>query len=111
MTGGMHYTPSHTNVCKFFNSVSTHKFSADITPEELKLCNFTKVKVFFLVLVYDFNFDLFEFSAAMMGKGLLSTNLDTNLDKDFVSLSFVPRCYNNFHQRQKATDILCVFFT
>ena len=39
MTGGVHYTPSHTNVCK---------------SEMLKLCRVTKVKVFFLVLVYLF---------------------------------------------------------
>ena len=37
----------------------------------LKLCVVTKVKVFFLVLVYVFNFDLFEFSAAILKKGLL----------------------------------------
>ena len=37
----------------------------------LKLCRVTKVKVFFLVLVYVFNFDLFEFSAAILEKGLL----------------------------------------
>ena len=36
----------------------------------LELCRFTKVKVFFLVLVYVFNFDLFEFSAAILEKGL-----------------------------------------
>ena len=35
----------------------------------LKLCRVTKVKVFFLVLVYVFNFDLFEFSAAILEKG------------------------------------------
>ena len=37
----------------------------------LKLCRVTKVKVFFLVLVYVFNFDLFEFLAAILEKGLL----------------------------------------
>ena len=37
----------------------------------LKLCSFTKVKVFFLVLVYVFNFDWFEFSVAILEKGLL----------------------------------------
>ena len=37
----------------------------------LKLCRVTKVKVFFLVLVYVFNFNLFEFSAAILEKGLL----------------------------------------
>ena len=37
----------------------------------LKLCRFTKLKVFFLVLVYVLNFDLFKFSAAILEKGLL----------------------------------------
>ena len=37
----------------------------------LKLCRVTKVKLFFLVLVYVFNCDLFEFSAAILEKGLL----------------------------------------
>ena len=46
-------------------------FSADIKPGKPKLCNFTKVKVFFLVLVYVFNFDVVEFSAAILEKGLL----------------------------------------
>ena len=50
---------------------STYIFSADFTPEILKLHRVTKVKVFFLVLVYVFNFDLFEFSAAILEKGLL----------------------------------------
>ena len=36
----------------------------------LKLCRVIKVKVFFPVLVYVFNFDLFEFSAAILEKGL-----------------------------------------
>ena len=36
----------------------------------LKLCRVTKVKVFFLVLVYVFNFHLFE-SDAILEKGLL----------------------------------------
>ena len=59
------HTPSHTNVCKFYI------FSADISPELLKLDRVTKVKVLFLVLVYIFNFDFFEFSAAILEKGLL----------------------------------------
>ena len=61
------HTPSHTNVCKFFNFQTT--FSQLIL--HLKLCRVTKVKVFFLVLVYVFNFDLFEFLAAILEKGLL----------------------------------------
>ena len=66
----MHYTPmpSHTKVEIF--QVSTYTFSADMTPEMLKLCRVTKVKVFFLVLVYILNFDLFEFSSATLEKGL-----------------------------------------
>ena len=73
MTGGIRNTPSHTNVCKFFY-FSTYIFSADITPDMLKLCRVTKVKVLFLVLVYVFNFNLFEFSAAILVKGLLSSS-------------------------------------
>ena len=52
-------------------SIFNLHFSADITPEMLKLCRVTKVKVFFLVMVYVFNFDLFEFSGAVLEKGLL----------------------------------------
>ena len=68
MTGGIRHTPCHTHVCKFFH-FST--FSADITPDMLKLCRITKVNVLFLVLVYVFNFNLFEFLAAILEKGLL----------------------------------------
>ena len=38
----------------------------------LKLGRVTRVKVFFLVLVYVFNFDEFEFSADILEKGLLA---------------------------------------
>ena len=69
MTGGIRHTPSHTNVCKLF--FSTNFFLADITPDTLKICRVTKVKVLFLVLVYVFNFNLFESSAAISEKGLL----------------------------------------
>ena len=86
MTGGIRHTPSHTNVCKFFifqlqfNSrplristcLESYIFSADITPDMLKLSMVTKVKVLFLVLVYVFNFKLFEFSATILEKGLLA---------------------------------------
>ena len=38
----------------------------------LKLCRATKAKAFFLALVYNLTyFDLFEFSAAILEKGLL----------------------------------------
>ena len=39
----------------------------------MKLGRVTKVKVLFLVLVYVFDIDLFEFSAAILEKGLFST--------------------------------------
>ena len=64
------HTHSHTNVSKFFQ-FSAYIFSAEITPEMLKPCRVTKVRVLFLMLVYVFNFDLFEFSAAILEKGVL----------------------------------------
>ena len=47
---------------------------ADITLVHvmLELCRITKVKVLFLFLDYVFNFNLIEFSAATLEKGLLS---------------------------------------
>ena len=46
-----------------------------------KLCRVTKVNVFFLVLVYVFNFKLFEFSATILEKGLFYS------DSEFLSTS------------------------
>ena len=70
MTGGIPPV-LQTSQCKLNSQFSTYIFSADITPEMLKFCRVTKVKVFFLVLVYVFNFNLFEFSAgAILEKGL-----------------------------------------
>ena len=69
MTGGMHYTPSHTNVCKFYNFQLTFS-QLIISPELLKLGRVTKFKMLFLVLVFVFNFDLFKFLAAILEKGL-----------------------------------------
>ena len=68
MTGGMHYTPVIQN---FSINFSTYIFSVDIILNMLKLYRVTKLKVFFLVLVYIFNFGLFEFSVAISEKGLL----------------------------------------
>ena len=55
---------------KLIFQFSTYIFSADIADEMLKLGRVTKVKEFFLVLVYVFNIDLFEFSVAILEKGL-----------------------------------------
>ena len=52
-------------------SVNFSFFSADITPDMLKLGRVTKGKVLFLVLVYVFNFNLFEFLAVILENGLL----------------------------------------
>ena len=71
MTRGIRHTHSHSNVCKFFIFQLTDIFSADLTPDTLKPCRVANVKVLFLVLVYVFNFNLFEFSAAILEKGLL----------------------------------------
>ena len=58
------YTPSHTDVCKFYN------FQLTFSQLVFHLKCVTKVKVFFLVLVFVFNFDLFKFLAAILEKGL-----------------------------------------
>ena len=68
MTGGMHYTPRHTNVCNFFQ-FSTYIFSADIVPEMLNLGRVTKIKMLFVVLVFVVNFELFNFE--LFGEGCI----------------------------------------
>ena len=71
MTGGIRHIPSHTNICKFF----TFQLAFSQLILHLICWNFAglliKVKVLFLVLVYVFNFNLLEFSAAILEKGLL----------------------------------------
>ena len=72
MTGGMHYTPTHTNVCKFLNFQLT--FSQLILHLKcwnlaglLKLrCSFYCWYTFLILA----NFSLFQFSAAILEKGL-----------------------------------------
>ena len=74
MTGGIMHTPSHINVCKFYNFQLTFSqliFHLNISPEIRNLGRITKFKMLFLVLVFVFNFDLFKFSAATLEKGLL----------------------------------------
>ena len=65
---GVHIIPPLKQTSVNF-SIFIYIFSADITSEVLKLCRVTKVKV----LVYVLYFDLFEFSAAILEKGLLIT--------------------------------------
>ena len=43
----------------------------------LRLCRVTKLKMLFLVLVCVFNFNLFEFLAAILEKSLLTRAIDT----------------------------------
>ena len=65
----------------------------------LKLCSVTKVKVFFLVLVYYTflilaNFNLLEFSTALLEKGLLkmpcrnTTQVSSKLGKTYLPMAF-----------------------
>ena len=68
-TTGVTCIPPVIQMSVNFSIFNIH-FSVDITPEMLKLCRFTKVKVFYLVLVYVFKFDLFKFLAAILEKGL-----------------------------------------
>ena len=73
----------------------------------LELGRETKAKVFFLVLVYVFNIDLFEFFATILEKGLLSfmalskPNLEFSVPpsaKIFISSSnFVLIIYKTLH--------------
>ena len=51
--------------------MTVRDITADITPDMLKLCRVIKVKVLFLFLLSVFNFNLLEFSAAILEKGLL----------------------------------------
>ena len=71
VTGGIRHTPSHTNVCKFFIFQLTFFQLILHLIIMLHFCRVIKVKVLFLVLVYVFNFNLIEFSAAILEKGLL----------------------------------------
>ena len=54
----------------------------------LKLCRVTKVKVLFLVLIYVFNFNLFEFSAPILEKGLFQFPVFVNADGCFVAVGY-----------------------
>ena len=54
----------------------------------LKLGRVTKVKVLFLVLVFAFNFDLFKFSAAILEKGLLHHEFDSESESNYFSRIF-----------------------
>ena len=67
---GMHYTPSHTNVCQFFSFQLTF-FQLILHLKSWNFAGLLNLKVFFLALLYVFNFALFEFSAAILEKGLL----------------------------------------
>ena len=51
----------------------------------LKLCRVTKVNVLFLVLEYVFNFNLFEFSAAILEKGLFVLSISQSIRCNVVS--------------------------
>ena len=86
----------------------------------LKLGRVTKVKVLFLVLVYVLNIDLFEFSAAILEKGLftLSTQSIKPNYRDVYNLSATMLLVNfedfqhcafslDFHLRKFSFTIEC----
>ena len=54
----------------------------------LKICRVTKAKVLFQVLVYALNFDLFEFSAAILEKGLFSELIKTRRNSGQIFVCF-----------------------
>ena len=66
MLGSTRHTPNHTNVCK----ILTFQLKLSQLILHLKLCRVTTIKVLFLVLVSVFNFNLFEFSAAILENGI-----------------------------------------
>ena len=68
-----------------------------MTPEMLKLCRGTKVKVFFPVLVYVFNCDLFEFSTAILDKVLLTryTNKSEKKNRETRKILSITRSENS----------------
>ena len=54
----------------------------------LKLGRVTKFKMLFLVVVFVFNFDLFKFSAAILEKGLFSSEISQlTIEKSKLSLA------------------------
>ena len=72
----------------------------------LKLGRVTKVKVLFLVLVFVFNFDLFKFSAAILEKGLLLTQIQ----QEAISQKEIVFRFRKDIQSEKGWgfDILCM---
>ena len=55
----------------------------------LKLCRVTKVKTLFLVLVYVFNLNLFDFFAAILEKGLLLPKMMKQIHNVFKNIFYV----------------------
>ena len=72
----------------------------------LKLGRATKVKVLFLVLIFVFNFDLFKFSAAILEKGLLLTQIQ----QEAISQKEIVFRFRKDIQSEKGWgfDILCM---
>ena len=72
----------------------------------LKLCRVTKVKVLFLVLVYVLNFNLFEFSAAILEISSFQFQVCSGLCVFFVFNSFRGFFIKLSYFREFATDVL-----
>ena len=86
MTGGMHYTTSRTNVCKF-SIFNLHFLSCYYTRNAETLQFYASENVLSSAGIL-FTFDLFEFSAAILEKGLLLSNPVPLPDLYFDSFSY-----------------------
>ena len=69
----------------------------------LKLGRVTKAKVFFLVLIQVFDIDLFEFSAAILEKGLFWPSLHNFYDREKVRME---HCVTERVLKQNWRDLL-----
>ena len=76
----------------------------------LKLCRVTQAEVFFLVQVYVFNFNLFEFSSAILWKGLLVKLIrihnTTVAHRGHAAILKVAAILNNFLQTIKTCCVI-----
>ena len=76
------------------------------SPEMLKLCRVAKAMVFFLVLKYFFNSDLFEFAAAILEKGLLLKQcVQSNVTFDVITDDTKVKQYPKYFQTRTGRKI------
>ena len=102
---------SYPPVIQTSANFSTYIFSADITSDILKLCRVTKVKVLFLVVVYLFNFNFFEFSAAILEKGRITMSFRAQGIGERGTRGDVKECKNSdCRESRKQDNHICAVF-